>query len=95
MNMFCQNCGSEIDPNYRICPYCGQSNSSSDIRNDKDIKIRELEQKVTELEQVIKEGSTSTDKKGPFNLFQPWFFIFPLVFVILFFVLFMVLVSIR
>ncbi|MBY8992468.1 MAG: zinc ribbon domain-containing protein [Candidatus Lokiarchaeota archaeon] len=93
--MFCQNCGSEIDQNYQICPYCGQNNRSSDIRDDKDIKIQELEQKVAELEQAIKEGSKSMDKKWPFNLFQPWFFIFPLVFVVLFFVLFMVLISIR
>ena len=93
--MFCQNCGSEIDPNYQICPYCGQNNSSSNTLNEKDIKIQELEQKVTELEHIIKEGPKSSDKKGLFNLFQPWFFIFPLVFVVLFFVLFMVLVSIR
>jgi uncharacterized membrane protein YvbJ len=93
--MFCQNCGSEIDQNYRICPYCGQKNSSSDPMDEKEIKIRELEQKVTELEQIIKDGSKSKDKKGFNNLFQPWIFIFPIIFVILFFVLFMVLVSIR
>ncbi|MFX0083588.1 MAG: zinc-ribbon domain-containing protein [Candidatus Hodarchaeota archaeon] len=93
--MFCQNCGSEIDQNYQICPYCGQKNSSSDTMNEKDIKIRELEQKVAELEQIIEEGSKSTNKKGFNNLLQPWIFIFPIVFVVLFFVLFMALVSIR
>lgn len=93
--MYCSNCGAKIDQNYRICPYCGQKSSSSDLEDDKDIKIRDLEQKVAELEQVIKEGSKPKDKKDSFNLFQPWIFIFPLVFVVLFFVLFIVLVSIR
>jgi hypothetical protein len=89
--MYCQNCGAEVDQNYRICPYCGQSNRS-DITDEKDIKIRELEQKVSELEQKIRVGSKSEDKKWPFNMFQPWFFIIPFIFVILFFVLFMVLI---
>ncbi|MFX1280803.1 MAG: zinc-ribbon domain-containing protein [Promethearchaeota archaeon] len=93
--MYCTNCGAKIDQNYRICPYCGQKSSSSDIEDDKDIKIRDLEQKVAQLEQKIKEGSKSEDKKKPFNPFQPWFFIFPLLFVVLFFVFFIVLVSIR
>ncbi|MFX0030172.1 MAG: zinc-ribbon domain-containing protein [Candidatus Hermodarchaeota archaeon] len=93
--MYCQNCGAEVDQNYRICPYCGQENINPEFINEKNNKIRDLEQKVTELENIIKEGSKSSDKKGPFNFFQPWIFIFPLVFVVLFFVLFMVLVSIR
>jgi uncharacterized membrane protein YvbJ len=97
INLYCQHCGSELEQNYRICPYCGQNVSSSnvDIMDEKDIKIRELEQKIANLEQIIRQKSSSKEKNWPFNLFQPWFFIFPLVFVILFFVLFMVLVGIR
>ncbi|MFX0038782.1 MAG: zinc-ribbon domain-containing protein [Promethearchaeota archaeon] len=93
--MYCQNCGSEIDQNAIVCPYCGQVNSSSDIVKEKDIKIQEMEQKIAELEHAINVGSKSTVKKSGINQFQPWIFIFPIVFVILFFVLFMILVSIR
>jgi len=92
--MYCQNCGSEINQNAKICPYCGQVNNNSDILREKDIKIQELEQKMAKLEQVFEEGTRSTVKKSGINQFQPWIFIFPIIFVILFFVLFMILVSI-
>ncbi|MFW9969778.1 MAG: zinc-ribbon domain-containing protein [Candidatus Odinarchaeota archaeon] len=93
--MYCQNCGSELDQNAMLCPYCGQVNNNSDIIRNKDLKIQEMEQKITELEQIIKERPRSKIKKTGINQFQPWIFIFPIVFVILFFVLFIVLVSIR
>ncbi len=93
--MYCQNCGSEIDQNAMVCPYCGQVNSSSDIIRKKDIKIEEMEQKIAKLEEIVKEGSRSTTKKAGIKIFQPWIFIFPIVFLILFFTLFIILVTIR
>ncbi|MFW9875346.1 MAG: zinc-ribbon domain-containing protein [Candidatus Thorarchaeota archaeon] len=92
--MYCQNCGSEIDQNIMVCPYCGQVNNNSEAIREKDIKIQELEQKISNLEQNIREGSRSGVKKAGINVFQPWIFIVPIVFVILFFVLFIILVSI-
>ncbi len=93
--MYCSNCGSEIDQNASVCPYCGQVNNKSDAIKKKDIKIQEMEQKIAELEQIIKERPRSTIKKNVFNQFQPWIFITPIVFVIVFFVFFMLLISFR
>jgi uncharacterized membrane protein YvbJ len=90
--MYCQNCGSEIDQNASICPFCGQANRNIDLIKSKDIKIQELEQKIAKLEQTIKEKSNSSFKKNIFNPF-PWFFIIPIVFVIVFFVFFMLLIN--
>jgi uncharacterized membrane protein YvbJ len=90
--MYCQNCGSEIGQNDLICPYCGQTNNSSKILEEKDKKIQELEQKITDLELNVKKGSRSKFKKAGVTHFQPWIFIFPIVFVIVFFVLFIILV---
>ncbi|MFX0145708.1 MAG: zinc-ribbon domain-containing protein, partial [Candidatus Hodarchaeota archaeon] len=78
--MYCQNCGSEIDQNAVVCPYCGQVNTNSDIIKKKDAKIQEMEQKIVELEQVIKQEPVSKVKKSGINQFQPWIFIFPIVF---------------
>jgi hypothetical protein len=94
MKMYCQNCGAKVDQNYRICPFCGQSNNSN-IMDAKESKIRELEQKVADLEQTINNTSKSKDPKWPFGFIQPWMFIFPLLFVVIFFVFFIMLVSIR
>jgi len=93
--MYCQNCGSKIDQNAKVCPYCGLMNNNSDIIEQKDIKIQEMEQKIAELELIIRQGSKSLPKKAGLNPFQPWIFIFPIAFVVLFFVLFIVLVAIR
>jgi uncharacterized membrane protein YvbJ len=93
--MYCQNCGSEIDQNATVCPYCGQVNRNSDIIKKKDIKIQEMERKIEELEQIVKERSKSPIRKNIFNQFQPWIFITPIVFVIVFFVFFMLLISMR
>ncbi|MFX1385294.1 MAG: zinc-ribbon domain-containing protein [Promethearchaeota archaeon] len=93
--MYCQNCGSEIDQNANICPYCGQVNSNSDVIRKKDIKIQEMEQKIEELEQIVKKRSITPSKKTGFNMLQPWIFIAPILFVIAFFVLFIILVTIR
>ncbi|MFW9828407.1 MAG: zinc-ribbon domain-containing protein [Candidatus Thorarchaeota archaeon] len=91
--MYCQNCGSEIGQNDLICPFCGQRNGSSEVLKEKDNKIQELEQKIAKLESIIKEEPKSIFKKAGLNHFQPWIFIFPIVFVILFFVLFIILVK--
>ncbi len=93
--MYCQNCGSEIDVSAKICPYCGRIINISEVIQQKDTKIQEMEQKISELEQIVKEGSKSTNKAIKENLFQPWIFIFPVVFVVLFFMFFIILVAIR
>ncbi|MFX1419242.1 MAG: zinc-ribbon domain-containing protein [Promethearchaeota archaeon] len=92
--MYCHNCGSEIDQNARLCPYCGQIINGSDDIRQKEIKIQELEQKILKLEQSVREESKTRVKKAGIFPFQPWILIFPIIFVILFFVLFMILVSI-
>ncbi|MDX1799135.1 MAG: zinc-ribbon domain-containing protein [Candidatus Lokiarchaeia archaeon] len=90
--MYCQNCGSEIDQNASICPFCGQANKNTDIMRSKDIKIQELEQKIAKLEEDVKTKSNSPFKKNIFNAF-PWFFVVPIVFVIVFFLLFILLIT--
>jgi uncharacterized membrane protein YvbJ len=93
--MYCQNCGSEIDKSAKICPYCGKLINSSEVLKQKDTKIQEMEQKISKLEQIVKEGSKSTHKTFRESFIQPWIFIFPILFVVLFFTLFIILVSIR
>lgn len=93
--MYCQNCGSEIDQNSNVCPYCGQMNSNSEAIKRKDIKIQELEQKIEKLEKIVEQKSSIALKKTRINQFQPWIFITPIVFVIVFFVFFILLISIR
>ncbi|MFX1411284.1 MAG: zinc-ribbon domain-containing protein [Promethearchaeota archaeon] len=93
--MYCQNCGSEIDMSAKICPYCGRMVNISEVIQQKDTKIQEMEQKVSELEQLVKERSKSTNKTIKENFFQPWIFIFPIVFLVLFFTFFIILVSVR
>ena len=63
MTMYCKNCGSEIDQNANVCPYCGETSNSTDIIKKKDIKIREMEQKIAELERIVKEQPRSAVKK--------------------------------
>ncbi|MFX1389107.1 MAG: zinc-ribbon domain-containing protein [Promethearchaeota archaeon] len=92
--MYCQNCGSEVSENDLVCPYCGQKNNNASILREKESKIQELEQKIKKLEEIVKEEPRSTFKKTGLTNFQPWIFIFPIVFVVLFFVLFIVLVTI-
>ena len=91
--MYCQNCGSEIDSTASICPYCGQPNNNSKIIRNKDIKIQEMEQKIAELEHIIRERPKSSNRKNILNSFQPWIFITPILFVIVFFVFFMLLIN--
>jgi uncharacterized membrane protein YvbJ len=93
--MYCQNCGSEIDETTSICPYCGQASNNSEIIRNKDIKIQEMEKKVAQLEQIVKERPKSSVRKNMFTQFQPWIFITPIVFVIVFFVFFILLISLR
>lgn len=93
--MYCQNCGSALEENVSICPYCGQVNDSSEILKQKDIKIQEMEQKVEQLERLVRQQPKSTRKAFREHMFQPWVFIFPIIFVVIFFVFFIVLVTIR
>ncbi len=91
--MYCQNCGAEINENSTICPYCGLATKSSDILQEKDMKIQALEQKIVELELAVQQVSRTRNRKSGITQFQPWIFIFPILFVVVFFVLFIILVS--
>ncbi|MFW9938015.1 MAG: zinc-ribbon domain-containing protein [Candidatus Thorarchaeota archaeon] len=90
--MFCQECGSEIENTATVCPFCGKINSNSDVIQQKDLKIQELEQKVAKLEEFV----THKPKKAT-RSFNPMMFLFifilPLAFLVLFFVFFIILVS--
>jgi uncharacterized membrane protein YvbJ len=91
--MFCKYCGSEIEDNIKVCPFCGKSNEKPDLLTQKENKIQDLEQKVKILEERLeKNNRPRRNFFGDFN-FLPWIFIVPVVFVVLFFVLFFVLVS--
>ena len=46
---YCQNCGAKIELNINICPYCGQTYDKKEEISEKDLKIQELEQKITNL----------------------------------------------
>ena len=93
--MYCMECGSKLEENAIVCPYCGQENIDSKIPDEKDLKIQELEQKVDTLEKSVKEKTRSLVRKTDENRVQPWIFIFPMVFFVLFFVFFIILVAIR
>jgi uncharacterized membrane protein YvbJ len=93
--MYCQNCGAEIDENSEVCQYCGSINNITKVIQQKDIRIQEMEHKISELEQIVKKGSNPRNKTIKENFVQPWIFIFPIIFVMVFFIFFIILVSIR
>ena len=93
--MYCQNCGSALEENVSVCPYCGQVNENSEILKQKDIKIQDMEQKIAHLERLVNQQPKSTRKSLRQSMFQPWFFIFPILFVVIFFIFFILLVTIR
>jgi uncharacterized membrane protein YvbJ len=72
--LYCQNCGAKRDSVSSYCSYCGfQFKEKSDFQ-DKDVKIKELEQKIAQLEQK----QVKSTRSGPFS---PWMAIVPIVFV--------------
>lgn len=91
--MYCQNCGAEINEDTTVCPYCGLLSKGSSIIQEKDLKIQALEQKIVELELAFQQVSRRRNRKSGITQFQPWIFIFPILFVVVFFVFFIVLVS--
>ncbi|MFX1476491.1 MAG: zinc-ribbon domain-containing protein [Promethearchaeota archaeon] len=93
--MYCTECGSKLDENAIVCPYCGEEKIISNAVDEKDLKIQELEKKIIKLEESNKERRWFSSKKAEENRVQPWIFIFPLVFFVLFFVFFIILVAIR
>ena len=93
--MFCTECGSKIEENVIVCPYCGEENRNSKVLDEKDLKIQELEHKIVKLEETSKQRTKLLSRKADENRVQPWIFIFPMVFFILFFVFFIILVAIR
>lgn len=93
--MYCTECGSKLDENAKVCPYCGQENMKSKVPDEKDLKIQELEQKIVKLEESTRVRIGLLSSKAKENRVQPWIFIFPVVFFILFFVFFIILVVVR
>jgi uncharacterized membrane protein YvbJ len=92
--MYCQNCGSEIEQNTKICPYCGEQNNITEVLSEKDKKIKELEQKILNLEQNINSQVRSRVKRTYHpNKFMWIIFVFPIAFLITFFVFFTILAS--
>ena len=93
--MYCQNCGAEIGDDANVCPYCGISVHTAQIVEEKDKKIAEMEKKIQRLEALASQSAGETSKSssdGDTPEFQPWIFLFPLVFFVLFFVFFIILV---
>ena len=71
---YCQNCGAKIESAENFCSFCGFKFETNTDSSDKDARIRELEQKITRLEQ----GQV---KRRASNPFSPWMAIVPIVFV--------------
>jgi uncharacterized membrane protein YvbJ len=82
---YCQNCGAKRDSATNFCSYCGFSFEERTDSNNKDAKIRELEQKIMLLEQKqVKKTTTGS--------FSPWMAIVPIAFVGAFFGFFILLI---
>jgi hypothetical protein len=95
MVMYCTECGSRLDENVIVCPFCGHEKLVSKPLDEKDLKIQELESKIVKLEESNKERKRFFSNKAEENRVQPWIFIFPLAFFALFFIFFIILVAIR
>jgi uncharacterized membrane protein YvbJ len=77
---YCQNCGAERVSNASICPYCGYIFNNFHEIDDKEIKIKELEQKLAQLE-----NSNNSKMQGPINPQMKYFWIMATIMVIAFF----------
>jgi uncharacterized membrane protein YvbJ len=82
---YCQNCGAKRDAAINFCSYCGYKFEKKKETDNKDVRIKELEQKIVQLEQKQVKGT----KFGPFS---PWMAIVPIAFVTAFFGLFILLI---
>ena len=83
--LYCQNCGAKRDSVSSYCSYCGFQFEEKSDSEEKDIKIKELEQKIARLEQKqVKDTRSGT--------FSPWMAIVPIFFVAAFFGFFILLI---
>lgn len=82
---YCQNCGAKRDSTTNFCSFCGFKFEEKTESDSKDAKIKELEQKVTRLEQ-------KQVKNTPIGNFSPWMAIVPIAFVAAFFGFFILLI---
>jgi uncharacterized membrane protein YvbJ len=82
---YCQNCGAKIESAENFCSFCGYSFEKVSESDDKDARIKELEQKINRLEQ-------SQVRKKSLNPFSPWIAIVPVAFVAAFFGFFILLI---
>ena len=71
---YCQNCGAKIESAENFCSFCGFKFVTNTDSDDKDERIRQLEQKIARLEQ-------SQVKKRVPGPFSPWMAIIPIGFV--------------
>jgi uncharacterized membrane protein YvbJ len=90
--MYCQNCGAKMDDNTKFCPFCGYSIDQINRENDKDRQIKDLQEKIAQLEHGVN-ISNGVENRQDFNNNRMFFliFFFPVAFLVLFFVLFIVL----
>ncbi len=65
--MICPECSEEIKENIRFCPYCGVKMQLQETKDEKDLKIKELEEKVTKLENTSKINNKSYNLQGPYT----------------------------
>jgi uncharacterized membrane protein YvbJ len=92
--MYCQNCGAKIEDNVNICPFCGFSNEGDNEFTQKDRKIQELQEKITELEQTVSNTTVNENDRGFNNkMMFAFIFILPIAFLVFFFVLFFILAN--
>lgn len=77
---YCPNCGKKRIEYENFCEACGYSFRQSNETDEKEKKIKFLEEKVIELEKIVNGKNQDSEKKTP-----PWFFVFPLLFFIIFF----------
>ena len=60
--MNCPECSEEIKKSVSYCPYCGVKIQFQEIKDEKDLKIKELEQKVTNLEHDLNRNNNYFNK---------------------------------
>lgn len=92
--MFCQNCGERIEEDSKVCPFCGYVTGVDNELAQKERQIEYLQDKITQLEQTVK-NTTIQDKNQGFNskMMFVFIFVFPIAFLIFFFVLFFTLAN--
>ncbi len=60
--MICPECSEEIKDSVLYCPYCGVKIQLQENKDEKDLKIKELEKKVTNLEYDLNRNNNYFNK---------------------------------